>query len=261
MPWGIVATIGDPVLILVPLAAATFGILGLLGGGVTTAPACASAQGCATTILVPLWSLPPLDAYQDAGVVQMVASQTAVIWALRILALVLRTIVFGAAVYLAVQRARDRVPDVRGALRALRERFASLLVIELVSFGLFGIPLVLGQGSLVAPGRQVSQLGALVGEILLINAFFAAFSERSAWRALRAGLRWMVRRPAGHLVVAVVATAGLNGVFWLARAGETGRERPLTLAVFTLVHALGAMIFLSVFARRFVLLYEKASEQ
>ncbi|MCA1833103.1 MAG: hypothetical protein LC750_10340 [Actinobacteria bacterium] len=255
IPWGIVATVGDPLLLLAPLATATFGVLALLGAGVTNAPLCSATQGCAGSVLVPVWSLPPFDAYQDAGAVQLAATLTWTIWIARLVAIVVRAAVFGTIAHLAVQRARDATPDLAAAARAVRDRFPTLVLLELTSFGLFGIPLVLGQGSLASPGRQISQLGGLVGQILLINAFFGAFTEDRAWGAIRGALRWMRLRPLGHLALAVAATAASNGVFWLSRAGEIGTGRPVTLAVFAAVHALVATVFLVAFSRRFVLLY------
>jgi hypothetical protein len=253
-----VATVGDPVLLLVPLATAVFGILALLGAGAPTSAACAATRGCATTVLVPVVSLPPFDAYQDAGVVQLTASATVWIWVARLLAVCVRAAVFGTIAHLALQRAHGRAPSLRVATGAVGARYRSLLVLELASFGLFGVPLVLGQGSVILPGRQVSQLGALVGQVLLMNAFLAALGDRSVGGAVVTGFRWVRRRPLGHLAVAVAAAAATNGVFWLARSGEAGPERPATLAAFALTHAFVSAAFLVAFARRFALLYDGA---
>lgn len=245
LPWGIAVTVGDPLLLLVPFAAATLGILAVLGAG---APA-------RVETLVPLWSLPPFDAYQDAGSAQLVATSPAGIWAFRAAALFFRAAVFGTLAHLALQRARDVRPDLGEAARWVRRRAGSLLVLELVSFALFGIPLVLAQGSLFGPGRPVSQLGALAGQLVLINAFLAAFDEPGPWAALRAGLRWTGRRPLGHLALALTATAASNGVFWIARAGEVARPRSITLTLYAMLHAVAAAGFLAAFARRYRLLY------
>lgn len=257
VPWSVIAAFGDPVLLLAPVAATVFGIIAVLGigaGGSCVAGG-APVPGCPAHVVVPLWSLPPFDAFQDAGAVDLATSKTPLVWALRAAALVGRAAFFGTMAHVALQRAYDRAPETKPAAAAVRSRWRSFVVLELVSFAVFGVPLLLGQGSILEAGRPVSQVGALAGQVLLINAFFAAFAEPGPGRALVAGLRWMRRKPLGHLALAILATAGSNGVYWLATAGEAGRPRDLTVGLYALVHAVLTTVFLVAFARRWALLY------
>jgi hypothetical protein len=245
IPWGVIATLGDPLLLILPLLFATAGILATLGIGAPAAP----------ETLVPVWSIPPFDAYQDAGVIDLAVHSTVVTYIVRALFLIVRTALFGTLLHLAMQRSRDAVPALRQAFAAVRRSFGVLLVLELVSWSLFGIPLVLGQGTLLSAGRQVSQLGAMVGQLVLINAFAAGLDGAGLYRSFRVGLRWTVRRPLGHLALAIVATAASNGVFWVARTGELGSARALPLAAYALAHSVVVVCFLVAFARRYRLLY------
>ena len=245
IPWGVAATLGDPLLVVLPVLAATLWILAALGIGAPSAP----------EVLVPVWSLPPFDAFQDAGTVQLVAHAPWVIWLGRAAFLVARTVVFGTVAALVLQRVRDHAPDLRVAVRTMAARFRTLLVLELAAWAVFGIPLLLGQGSLTDAGRPISELGAMVGQILLINAFFAALDGDSAGAAVRRGFAWLTKRPLGHLGVAVVATAVSNAAYWVARAGELGSPRALPEAAFAAVHAVLITAMLVAFGRRYRLLY------
>ncbi len=256
LPWSVAATFGDPVLLLLPVAMTVFGIVALLGIGATSAAECSRVAGCPAQILVPFWSLPPFDAYQDAGAIGLATGSAPVVWLLRGAALLVRTTLFGVAAHLSLQRAHNESPDLGKAAAGVRTRLATLATLELVAFGAFGIPLVLGQGSLLAPGRPVSQLGATIGLAVLVNAFLAAFETPNAWAAVGTGLERLRKRPLGHLALCVLATAASNGVYWLATAGEAGRPRDLTLALYALVHAVVATVFLVAFARRWRLLYQ-----
>lgn len=247
LPWGLVATLGEPLLLALPLAATLAATIAILGAGVPATP----------ETVVPVFALPPFGAYQDAGAVGLATSVVPLTWLGRGAFLICRAAVFGAVAHVALQRARDAEPRLASALSAVRTRMPALLVLELISASVFAIPLVLGQGDVLAPGRPVSQLGLLIGQILLINAYLAALDQPGVWRALRTGLRWVAVRPLGHLATAATATAASNGVYWLARAGEVGPPRALPLALYACVHAMVAAVFLAAFARRFRLLYAR----
>jgi hypothetical protein len=239
------ATIGDPVLLLAPVAGAAVGIAAVL---VLGAPA-------RVETVVPLWSLPPFGAYQDAGAVDLAVRAVPLVLVARAVLLVVRAVTFGACAHLAMQRAADATPSLARAFAAVRGNLARLCTIELIGWAVFAIPLVLGQGSILEAGRPVSQLGLLVGEILLVNAYFAALDGAPARPALRAGVAWAGRRPLGHVATAVLATAVSNGIVWVARAGEVASARTVTLALYAAAHAVATSVFLAAFARRYRLLY------
>jgi len=90
---------------------------------------------------------------------------------------------------------------------------------------------------------------------VLINAFLAALDGDSAGAAVRRGFAWVIKRPLGHLTLAVVATAASNAAYWAARAGELGAPRALPEAAFAAVHAVLVTAMLVAFARRYRLLY------
>jgi hypothetical protein len=244
LSWSAASLFGDPLLLLAPLFAVVVLLLWAFALG---APARAD-------VMMPLLSLPPVDAFMDLGVIEIVERSAVQIWALRIAALVLRTIVFGVLVIIATQKAHGRLPSLGDALRTLRERFRTFAFLELVSFALFGVSLTLGAD--LASVRDDGAIGTalLFGVMILTGAFVAAADGAPAGTALRRGNRWLRRRPLGHLALVLIYGFASNGLFRLAAAGEvTPRAFPLTIYAF--VAAMLTMWILLAFARRSALLY------
>lgn len=250
LPWTLRATCGDPILLLVPLVEVVALTLLVLAVGAPGEP----------EILLPLVSLPPVDAFQDVGMVDLVAGSEVWTWVLRGLFLVVRVYAFGALAALAIERARGGAPAVRTALARVRERRSTLLFLELVSFGAFGSVLVL-RSSLPEARADDSVGAALVfGVLFLPTAFLAAVADGlPAGRALRRSFLWMRRRPLGHLVVSIGYVAALNGLYRLTVAGAIGRPTPVATALFAFAVAFVAMLFLTGLARRYDLLYSEGS--
>jgi hypothetical protein len=207
-------------------------------------------------VLIPLVSLPPVDAYQDVAVVDLGVDGTLQTWVLRLLFWGLRIALFGTFVALAVDRARGRAPELAAALRRVRERVSTLAFLELLSFGAFGATLVLRAG--VEEARTDGSIaGALLfGLLFLPNAFVAAVSDGlPAGTALRRSLGWTRHKPLGHLVLIAGYAAALNGLGALATAGETGRLAAFPLTLLAFAAAVVTAIFLVALARRYELLY------
>ncbi|MCI0346066.1 MAG: hypothetical protein L0221_11585, partial [Chloroflexi bacterium] len=104
--WASGALAGDPLLILAPLFAAVGLMLWAFALGAPARP----------DVLMPLVSLPPVDSFLDVGVIELTDRSAVEIWALRIAALVIRTIVFGLFVIVATQRARGTLPSLSDAV-------------------------------------------------------------------------------------------------------------------------------------------------
>jgi hypothetical protein len=244
--WSLTSLAGDPILLLLPLFSLVALLLIVLSLGLAATP----------DIVVPLVSLPPLDAFQDVGVIDLGNHGTAATWAMRVAALLIRTIVFGVLVRLAVQRARGRESDAGDAARFVRRRFRTLGFLELTSFALFGVTLALSANP--ASLRDDGAIGTalLFGVLILVNAFCAAAADEApAGAALRRGFRWMRRRPLGHIALVLLYGLATNGLFRLATVGEplAGRALPMTLYAF--LSSLVTMVFVLAFARRYLSLY------
>ena len=205
-------------------------------------------------VLVPLVSLPPIDAFLDVGIVELTDRAAVGIWILRTVALALRVFLFGLLVVLCVQRARGELPSLGAAMRTLWGRIRTFGFLELASFAIFGVSLTLGAD--LASVRDDGAIGTalLFGVLILVGPFIAASDGWSAGAAFRRGNSWLRRKPLGHLGLVLLYGFASNGLFRLAAAGEAvPRAFPLTLYAF--VAALVTMWFLLAFARRFVLLY------
>lgn len=244
LAWSAAALVGDPLLILAPLFTLLVLLLWVFALG-------ADARA---DVLMPLVSLPPVDAFLDVGVIEITERSAIQVWALRTAALAMRTVMFGLLVILAVQRARGGLPSLGEALRTLRYRVRTFAFLELASFAVFGVSLTLGAD--LASIRDDGAIGTalLFGVAILVGPFAAAAAGRPAGAAFRTGNRWIRRRPLGHLVLVLAYGFASNGLFRLAAAGETG-PRPLPLTVYAFVAALFTMWMLLAFARRSALLY------
>ena len=245
--WATVALAGDPILLLIPpfifsgLMLATFGI---------------GAPGRAE-VLLPLVSLPPVDAFQDVVLIDLSSRAAFVTWALRVAALLIRTIAFGILLSLAVQRARGGLPTLGEAIAFVRGRFRTIAFLELVSFAIFAVPLSLSAD--LTSTRDDGAIGTalLFGVLLLIGAFVAAASEEAAaGAAIRSGLRRLRRRPLGHIVLVLAFGVVSNGLFRLATIGEPGRTRAVPLTLYAFLATLATMWFLLAFSRRQILIDE-----
>lgn len=249
LSWATTALAGDPLLILAPL----FGlIVMMLWAFALGAPARAD-------VLMPLLSLPPVDSFLDVGVIEISDRAAVEIWALRTVALTLRTLVFGILVILAIQRACGRLPSLTDALRTLRERWRTFAFLELVSFAVFGVSLTLSAD--LASVRDDGAIGTalLFGVLILTGPFLAAADGLPAGTAFRRGNRWLRRRPLGHLALVIGYGFASNGLFRLAAAGGAGASKAFPLTLYAFVAGLFTTWMLLVFARRFVLVY--ASEE
>jgi hypothetical protein len=212
---------------------------------------CAPARA---DVMMPLVSLPPVDAFLDVGVIEITERAAVEIWILRTVALVLRTAVFGVLVVLATQRARGELPSLANAARTLRSRFRTFAFLELVAFAVFGVSLTIGAD--LASVRDDGAIGTalLFGVLILVGTFVAAADGEPAGAAFRRGNRWLPRLPLGQLALVFIYGFVSNGLYRLAAAGEAvPRAFPLTLYAF--VAALVTMWMLLAFTRRSVLLY------
>jgi hypothetical protein len=244
LSWSASSLIGDPLLILAPMFGLVVLMLWVFALG---APARAD-------VMMPLVSLPPVDAFLDVGVIEITERAAVEIWILRTVALVLRTAVFGLLVVLATQRARGELPSLGSAFQTLRRRFRTFAFLELVSFALFGVSLTIGAD--LASVRDDGAIGTalLFGVLILVGAFVAAADGLPAGAAFRRGNRWLRRRPLGQIALVFIYGFVSNGLYRLAAAGEAvPRAFPLTLYAF--VAALVTMWMLLAFARRSVLVY------
>jgi len=237
--------VGDPILVLAPLF---FLIALMLLAFALEAPA-------GPEILVPLVSLPPVDAFTDVGIIGLHDRGTAVTWILRAVALIVRTGVFGIIATLAVQRARGVLPSLGGAARTVWERVRSFGFMELASFAVFGVTLSLG-ADLASP-RDDGAIGTalLFGVAVLAGGFIAAADGLAGGAAFRRGMRWIRRRPLGHLALVALYGFASNGLFRLAAIGEPGKPRALPMMLYAALSALLTMWAVLAFARRHVLLY------
>jgi len=201
-------------------------------------------------VLLPLVSLPPIDAFQDVVLIDLTSRAAFVTWLLRVAALLIRTLAFGLLLSLAVQRARGALPSLGEAIGFVRRRARTLACLELVSFALFAVPLSLSAD--LTSTRDDGAIGTalLVGVLLLIGAFVAAGEDLAAWQAIKAGLHRIRRRPLGHVALVLLYGFASNGLFRLASTGEPGRPRALPLTLYSFLATLFTMWFLLAFARR-----------
>jgi len=245
LAWATAALFGDPLLILAP----PFLFIGLMlvafGLGAPGRP----------EVLLPLISLPPIDAFQDVVIVDIGSRGAFATWVLRVLMLLLRTAAFGILLHLVVQRARDRAPALGEAVAFVRRRFSTLAFLELISFAAFGVTLSLSAD--LTSTRDDGAIGTalLFGVLLMVGMFVAAAVEEvPAGTAVKHGLRRVVRRPLGHLGLVLLYGAGSNGLYRLASMGETGWPRALPLILYSFVSVLLTTWFLLAFARRQMML-------
>lgn len=247
--WAATSLVGDPLLILAPLFVLVATLLWVFAIG---APARAD-------VLMPLVSLPPVDAFLDVGAIGIEDRGAIETWALRAVALVLRTVTFGVLVSLAAQRARGALPSLGQAVRTVRARIGSFAFLELASYALFGVTLTLGAD--LSSARDDGAIGTalLFGVLVLVGPFIAAADGRAAGDALRSGNRWILRRPLGHIALVLVYGFAANGLFRLAAAGEPGTPRAFPLTLYAFAAAMVTMWLLLAFARRWVLLYAERS--
>jgi hypothetical protein len=122
--WATSALFGDPVLVLAPPFVFVALMLLVFSLGAPGRP----------EVLLPLLSLPPIDAFQDVVIIDVAARSDLVTWLLRAAALLIRAAAFGVLLHLAVQRARDRVPSLGEAATFVRRRFSTLAFLELLAF-------------------------------------------------------------------------------------------------------------------------------
>jgi hypothetical protein len=243
--WSSTALAADPVLLLIP----PFFLIALM--------LLAFALGAPgrTEVILPLISLPPIDAFQDVVLIDLGARAALATWALRVCALVIRVVVVGILVRLATQRARDEVPSLGDAAAFLRRRWSSIGFLELVAFGAFAVPLSLGAD--LTSTRDDGAIGTalLFGVLILVGAFVAAAADEvPAGAALRAGFRRLWRRPLGHIVLILAYGFASNGLYRIASSGESGIPRALPLTLYAFLSTLLTMVFLLAFARRQVLI-------
>lgn len=243
--WSTTALAGDPLLILAPLFATVMLMLWAFALGAPARP----------DVLMPLVAMPPVDAFLDVGIIELTDRSAVGIWILRVAALVIRTIVFGVLVILAFQRARGELPSLSNALRTLRARARTFSFLELVSFAVFGVSLILGAD--LASVRDDGAIGTalLFGVLVLAGPFVAAADGLPAGAAFRAGNRWIRRRPVSHLLLVLGYGFASNGLYRLAAAGGAGANRAFPLTLYAFVGALLTMWILLAFARRYALLY------
>ena len=238
--WAATALVGDPVVVLTPPFVLVALMLGAFAIGAPGGP----------EVLMPLVSLPPVDAFSDVVIIDVAAYGDVGTWILRASALIVRTVAFGILLRLAVQRAVGVVPSLGEAAAFVRRRFTTLAFLELFSFAVFGVTLSLSAD--LASSRDDGAIGTalLFGVAILTGAFVAAASgDVPAGAAIRAGLRRLWRRPLGHLGLVVLYGAASNGLYRLASFGELGR-RAVPLTVYSFASALLTMWFLLAFARR-----------
>lgn len=208
-----------------------------------------------TEVILPLVSLPPIDAFQDVVLIDLSPRSAVETWVLRASALVIRTVAFGVLVHLAASRARDRAATLGDAVGFVRRRASTLGFLELLSFGAFGVSLSLGAD--LTSTRDDGAIGTalLFGVMILSGAFVAAAADEfPAGAALRSGLRRLVRRPLGHIVLVLLYGFASNGLYRVASAGEGGIPRALPLTLYAFLSASLTMWFLLAFSRRQVLL-------
>jgi len=238
--WATVALTGDPILLLIPP---------FLFSGLMLAAFGVGAPGRAE-VLLPLVALPPIDAFQDVVLIDLTSRAAFVTWLLRVAALLIRTVVFGLLLGLAMQRARGALPSLGDAVSFVRRRFRTIAFLELVSFAIIAVPLSLSAD--LTSTRDDGAIGTalLFGVLVLIGAFVAAGEDAAAWEAMKAGLRRVRRRPLGHLALVLLYGVASNGLFRLASTGEPGRPRALPLTLYSLLATLVTMWFLLAFTRR-----------
>ena len=208
-----------------------------------------------TEVILPLVSLPPIDAFQDVLLIDYSSRGAIETWVLRVAALAIRTVAFGVLVHLAVTRARDRGASLGDAVAFVRRRASTLGFLELLSFGAFAVSLSIGSD--LSSTRDDGAIGTalLFGVMILIGAFVSvAADEAPAGTALRRGLRRLVHRPLGHIALVLLYGFASNGLYRIASAGESGIPRALPLTLYAFLSALLTMWFLLAFARRQVLL-------
>jgi hypothetical protein len=247
--WATTSLAGDPILLLIPPFVLTgFMLLAFALG----APGRAS-------VLLPLVSLPPIDAFQDLVIIDLGLRGTVATWLLRAAALLIRAAAVAVLMRLAVQRARGELPSLSDAVAFVKRRYPTFAFLELVTFGGFGATLSLGAD--LTSTRDDAAIGTalLFGVLVLIGMFVAAASgEVPAGAAVKAGLRRLARHPLGHLGLVLLYGFTSNGLYRLVSLGEPGRQRALPLTLYAFASALLTMWFLLAFARRQILLDAEA---
>ena len=208
-----------------------------------------------TEVILPLISLPPIDAFQDVVLIDLGTRGALATWLLRVLALAIRVAVFGILVRLAVQRARGAAASLGDAVTFVQRRLSTLAFLELLSFGAFGVSLSLSADLTATRDDGAIGTALLFGVLILIGAFIAAAADEvPAGAALRTGLRRLRYRPLGHIVLVLAYGFASNGLYRLASNGESGIPRALPLTLYAFLSALLTTGFLLAFARRQVLL-------
>jgi hypothetical protein len=239
--WATGALFGDPVLLLAPLFVFVALMLLAFSLGAPGRP----------EVMLPLQSLPPIDAFQDVVIIDLRSRADAATWALRAVALIVRTAAFGLLLHLAAQRAREAVPSLAEARRFVGRRFSTLGFLELLSYAGFGVTLSLGANLTSTRDDGAVGTGLLFGVWVLIGMFVAAgLEEAPAGTAVKRGLGRTWRRPLGHLGLVLLYGLGSNGLYRLASIGETGWPRALPLTLYSFASALLTMWFLLAFSRR-----------
>lgn len=239
--WATTALFGDPVLLLAPVFVFIAMMLFAFALGAPGRP----------EVLLPLVSLPPVDAFQDLVIIDLTTRSDVATWLLRATAVLLRTAMFGALLHLAVQRARDAAPSLSDAVAFLRRRFSTIAFLELLSYAAFGMTLSVGADLTSTRDDGAIATGLLFGVWLLAGFFLAATVEEvAAGAAVRRGFGRSVRRPIGNLGLVVLYGFTTNGLYRLASTGETGWPRALPLTLYGFLSALVTMWFLLAFSRR-----------
>ena len=239
--WSTTSLFGDPVLLLAPLFMFIALMLIAFALGAPGRP----------EVLLPLVSLPPIDAFQDLVIIDLTSRSDPATWLLRAVALVLRTVAFGVLLHLAVQRARDAVPSLGEAVGFVRRRFSTLGFLELLSFAGFGVTLSIGADLTSTRDDGAIGTGLLFGVWLLIGMFVAVgLEDAPAGAAVKRGIGRVFRRPLGHVGLVLLYGFATNGLYRLASMGETGWPRALPLTLYSFVSALLTMWFLLAFSRR-----------
>jgi hypothetical protein len=245
--WATTALAGDPIMLLIP----PFMLIGyMLLAFALGAPGRAE-------VLLPLVSLPPIDAFQDLVIVDLGLRGSLATWLLRVAALLIRAAAFGVLARLAVQRARGALPSLGEAADFVRRRYSTLAFLELISYGVFGVTLSLSAD--LTSTRDDGAIGTalLFGVAILMGMFVvAAAADAPAGATVKAGFRRLRRRPLGHVALVIVYGFASNGLYRLVSLGEPGRQRALPLTLYSFASALLTMWFLLAFARRHVLLEE-----
>jgi hypothetical protein len=243
--WAATSLAGDPLLLLIPPFMLTGYMLLAFALG---------APGRAD-VLLPLISLPPVDAFQDLVIIDLGSRSPIATWLLRAAAVLIRAAALGILARLAVQRARGGLPSLGDATAFVKRRYPTLAFLELVTFAAFGATLSLSADLTSTRDDPAIGTALLFGVAILTGMFIAAAADEvSAGAAVKAGFRRFWRRPLGHIGLVIVYGFASNGLYRLVTIGEPGRQRALPLTLYAFASALLTTWFLLAFARRQVLL-------